>query len=99
MPWIAETAGSFRVSMIASINASRSSFRRRRTIILVAAVAPAAPSSESPRVNGAAACAAINSTASATSWAITAILQVITMTAAASNAAAISREAIAASAR
>ncbi|MFG2698546.1 hypothetical protein [Kitasatospora sp. NPDC048407] len=54
-PWIAETAGSFSVSMIASINACRSSFSNRRTIIFVAVVAPTAPSSDRPSVNGAAA--------------------------------------------
>ncbi|MCU7825282.1 hypothetical protein [Kitasatospora sp. DSM 101779] len=97
--WTADTIGSFNVSMIASISASRSSFSNRRTIIFVACVAPNAPTSDRPNVNGAAACAAMISAARITNCAITAILHVITITAAASNAAAINRAACAASAR
>ncbi|KQV12537.1 hypothetical protein ASC99_34365 [Kitasatospora sp. Root107] len=51
----AETTGSFNVSRIASTSASRSSFNNRRTIIFVACTAPAAPNSDNPNVNGAAA--------------------------------------------
>ncbi|MCL6672701.1 hypothetical protein ACFY2T_33040 [Streptomyces sp. NPDC001260] len=69
---IAEIAGSFIASTIASINASFSSLRSRRTISRAAWVAPSAPTSDRPKVNGAAACAAAISMASAMSWAMTA---------------------------
>ena len=65
----------------------------------VAAVAPRAPASDRPKVKGAAACAAITSTASEMSWAMTATLPAITAVAAPSNATAITSEATRASTR
>ncbi|MER6424190.1 hypothetical protein [Streptomyces sp. NPDC001137] len=69
---IIEIAGSFIASTIALSSASFSSSRRRRTISRVTWVAPSAPTSERPKVKGAAAWAAAISMARAISWAITA---------------------------
>ncbi|MGW1162596.1 hypothetical protein ACWD5Q_29290 [Streptomyces sp. NPDC002513] len=82
---IAEMAGSFIASTIDSMSASLSSSRRRRTISRVTWVAPSAPTSDRPKVKGAAACAAAISKARAISWAITAHLANSTMYAQASS--------------
>ncbi|WP_405589900.1 hypothetical protein [Streptomyces sp. NBC_01092] len=71
---IAEIAGSFNVSTIASIMAFLSSSRRRRTIRRVTCMAPRPATSDRPKVKGAAAWAATISIARAISWAITAHL-------------------------
>ncbi|MGW6789613.1 hypothetical protein [Streptomyces chartreusis] len=71
---IAEIAGSFIASTIASINAFFSSSRSRRTISRVTWVAPSPATSDRPKVKGAAACAATISMARAISCAITAHL-------------------------
>ncbi|UZJ31304.1 hypothetical protein [Streptomyces endophytica] len=108
MPWAmaseimassAETAGSLIVSMIASTSASRASLRMRRTINLVACVAPAAPISDRPSVNGAAACAAMISAARIANWAITATFIPTITTDPASIAKAINSAAVRASSR
>ncbi|RDS62760.1 hypothetical protein DWC19_25285 [Streptomyces sp. M7] len=74
MASIAEIAGSFIVSTIASSRACFSSSRRRRTMSRVIWVAPRPATSDRPKVNGAAACAATISIARAISWAMTAHL-------------------------
>ena len=71
---IAEIAGSFIVSMIASIRACLSSSRRRRTMRRAAWVAPIPATEDRPKVKGAAAAAAAIWMARAISWAITAHL-------------------------
>jgi hypothetical protein len=95
----AEIAGSFIASTIASMRASLSSLRSRRTIIFVACVAPAAPSSDRPKVKGAAAWAAMISAARIASWTITAALAAITMAPAASSTPATTRATVWASSR
>jgi hypothetical protein len=95
----AEIAGSFIASTTASIRASLSSLRIRRTISLVACVIPATPSSDRPNVKGAAACAAMISAARIASCTITAALPAITMAAAASSTPATTRATVWASSR
>ncbi len=68
----ASMAGCLAVFTIASTSDSAASLRMRRTMRRVAWVAPAAPISDSPSVNGAAAWAAMISAARIANWAITA---------------------------
>ncbi len=81
----AEITGSLAASTIASSSCLATSLRILRTISRVASVAAAPPISDSPRVNGAAACAAMISAARIANWTMTAIFMPMTRAAAASS--------------
>ncbi|MGW7054742.1 hypothetical protein [Streptomyces sp. NPDC054887] len=86
MAWTAETAGSFIASTMASINASLSASRMRRTASLVIWVAAIPAAAERPKVTTDAAAAAAIWMASAISWTMMAYLANSTTYAAASKA-------------